>query len=393
MAEAKFSITLVHGTWGRGIFFPTDTPWFGPPYWFNPGSPFRRHLEQELKNRKVPYQIDCITWSGSNSVFERAAAATKLSEHLLSQPPGAPRVVIGHSHGGNIALKAIDKSPQPQTTIHVVSLATPFLRVYPTWEGPSYWQLLPTSYIIALVLILIFATAGAHYIAPLKHAMLEGSKPLMTAGLILFSMFLANLFIRFIFNPGSQQPPDKSQRPWIWRPFTLADATNYDFASSSAPPLLVIRGVGDEASLSMAMGKAGSRFSYIIAKTMIGKISIILMGALASLFMVPNNWETLPTIVNYACVIAGVTTVISLIMLCFANAVFGKEFLIGAMRCDVAADSVPDSASAKVVTLRPPDVDFLSDNSGLRHSLYNDPKCVSAIIAWLDGKGLLSASE
>jgi hypothetical protein len=90
--DATLSVILVHGTWGRGIFVRTDRPWLGPPYWFNKASPFRKRLEEELSKRDVTPQIKCISWSGSNSVFARSAAASKLRDQLVAAPqdPGCP---------------------------------------------------------------------------------------------------------------------------------------------------------------------------------------------------------------------------------------------------------------------------------------------------------------
>jgi hypothetical protein len=73
-----------------------------------------------------------VLWSGLNSVSARSAASRYLSELLrnsLTNYAGAPHVVIAHSHGGNVALKAIDNSDLRE--VRVVCLSTPILYMVP----------------------------------------------------------------------------------------------------------------------------------------------------------------------------------------------------------------------------------------------------------------------
>jgi hypothetical protein len=72
---------------------------------------------------------------------------------------------------------------------------------------------------------------------------------------------------------------------------------------------------------------------------------------------------------------------------------FGREFLIGAMRCEIAADSVPDASEGiEIITLPPLDKaksnskrrvkDKVTPSSKLRHKIYNHPECVNEIGRW-----------
>ena len=132
-------ITLVHGTWPRGFF----REWLNivrrllglkpKPLWFQSESPFRENLERSLKDASLDCEIRSFCWSGANSVFARAAAADELESVLredLDQSQDARPVVIAHSHGGNIALRAIDRLGADASRIRLVTLATPFLKVF-----------------------------------------------------------------------------------------------------------------------------------------------------------------------------------------------------------------------------------------------------------------------
>jgi hypothetical protein len=58
------------------------------------------------------------------------------------------------------------------------------------------------------------------------------------------------------------------------------------------------------------------------------------------------------------------------------KSVFGKEFVIGAMRCEIAADSVPDTSGPIDAITLAPDIDTS------RHGIYRHPQSVSEIVGW-----------
>src|SRR5215471_2272279 len=143
-------ITVVHGTWPRGLF-----PKIGrfkqrarglvrrkrlgpPPFWFEEGSPFLDRLSTELAD--IPHRIRSVLWSGANSIFVRDKTAHILAEHLSAEHaeyPQATQLIIAHSHGGNIALRALHRLRQPSSRLReaeganpiLVTLATPFIEV------------------------------------------------------------------------------------------------------------------------------------------------------------------------------------------------------------------------------------------------------------------------
>ena len=107
LSRPELLITLVHGTWGRG-FFPGRRREGRPPFWFEDGSPFLAHLSTGIAD--IPHRIKPLLWSGANSIFERDRTAQLLAEYLATEHaehPLASQLVIAHSHGGNIALRAL----------------------------------------------------------------------------------------------------------------------------------------------------------------------------------------------------------------------------------------------------------------------------------------------
>ena len=108
----QFVVTLVHGTFARRAG------------WIKDDSPFARGLEDDLEGaalRTFPFR-----WSGGNSTRARADAIARLTVHLnelKSTFPSARHYVIGHSHGGAIAHEAGYQADVDG----VVCLSTPFL--------------------------------------------------------------------------------------------------------------------------------------------------------------------------------------------------------------------------------------------------------------------------
>jgi len=121
IARRQLLITLVHGTWPRGLFprlflfkqwvrglMGRRQPSEPPPFWFAEDSAFLARLSDEL--RDVPHKITLLPWTGKNSIDARDEAAHRLATHLLAEHaehPQATQLIIAHSHGGNIALRAL----------------------------------------------------------------------------------------------------------------------------------------------------------------------------------------------------------------------------------------------------------------------------------------------
>ena len=132
------------------------------PLWFEDGSPFLARLSAELHD--IPHKITPLLWSGANSIFVRDEAAHVLAEHLSAEHtehPQATQLVIAHSHGGNIALRALHHLQQRDASQAcgadranplVVTLATPFIEVHQADFGPRPYFIRAVRLIFALSL-------------------------------------------------------------------------------------------------------------------------------------------------------------------------------------------------------------------------------------------------
>jgi Putative serine esterase (DUF676) len=117
----RFVVTLVHGTWARGA------------KWIQDNSPFREQLQKELTNCGATSVIfHPFYWCATNNHSDRRKESVRLHKQLLDQLSGEPEdahhFIIAHSHGGNVALRAVGHSPTLKKKVTgIIAIATPFL--------------------------------------------------------------------------------------------------------------------------------------------------------------------------------------------------------------------------------------------------------------------------
>ncbi|MBI1393631.1 MAG: hypothetical protein GC152_12895 [Alphaproteobacteria bacterium] len=115
-------IVTVHGT-NAGA--PEDRG----EQWWQLGSEFQTKLASKIDDRII---FEPFHWSGANSERERREAGQKLAAKLLTERE--PVIVMGHSHGGSVALHALFllamKSPKKafETLRALVTVGTPMIR-------------------------------------------------------------------------------------------------------------------------------------------------------------------------------------------------------------------------------------------------------------------------
>jgi pimeloyl-ACP methyl ester carboxylesterase len=106
---------VVHGTW------PADADWYLPG-----GDFFDELVRNTIKQKAyvVPYN-----WSGKLSHASRVQAAKGLAHVIQSYPVDTPIYVVGHSHGGNVALLASQILGKDRHNEHIIqalyTLGTP----------------------------------------------------------------------------------------------------------------------------------------------------------------------------------------------------------------------------------------------------------------------------
>lgn len=401
-------VVLVHGTWGRG--FLRKKP-LAP--WCHRDSVFVTNLLAEC-NRQLPNvttDVAAFSWSGSNSVFERAKAAAALAVDIETYPSDSAILVIAHSHGGNVAMQATLKV-RDSSNVFVATLATPFLKLFEIDRSYRY-SLATLRFFVFSVLIWVDQLIWRYVLDLWRPKKIDADerKPIdntlealesLKQGLdelrefyeylhildwrlnwSLISLFVFGLIAWYLgtqlhlllINPR----PRKQSTNWQLKPKHLTESTMWD-ARAMDNRLLVLRGVDDEAALSLAAGAIANRLLRVFYQIIFSArvmIAVAIFGVLA-----------FASLIIFSDTLLGVFQIVYFVLLCVAagclmlpsmfRPVFGRELAFGAIRCDASFESAPDTDRAKIVTLH----DELG-SKGLIHSIHQHPDVPSVIVHWI----------
>jgi hypothetical protein len=255
--------------------------------------------------------------------------------------------------------------------VKVVTMATPFLRVFARDSFDMsllVWWLLFSAIAALLFAALMFPVLFV--VTRLGYLNGRLGPVFAIVGLVALAAgaFLTRRIESTFVNPSdsSSGQPGRSQR--------IQQAADYKRVDASGPAMLVIRGVDDEAALSLAAGAIGSglarRLVFAILPTVLTPLTLLwmLLGDRADSFM-PFVFTGI-----------AVASPLFLFLAALCKATFGREFMGAAFLCDIAADSTPD-ASAKIdsVTLSP----VVAAGARFRHSIYEHPDCAKQVARWI----------
>lgn len=423
-------LILVPGTWGLGFFAKAiephaivseKSPTTGEANkrqkrlrWFDSGSEFREQLASSLAESKINYTTRIFLWDGHNSVVSRNKAAIALAEligRLTEDASNDPIVIIAHSHGGNVALRAVHIAGAKGMAIpKVITLATPFVRIYtntifedketsyssPLKDNALSFLLISLSAVLGLPFAAAILIPAAMYLDAMR-AMLQPIifiDPIYVAIItaLVLGLFVGGVFaqrlLKLVVNPHPVHPDnwgrEGGSESWGYRPDRLANYSFYAPPQVSENWLLVLRGVDDEASLTLAAGSIGNRVTHFILGTLLPNAYQIL-AAVGTLLVVASmaGWTSQSAAGMVALGYGAVAFVAALVLILpgLFRSVFGRELLFGSWRCEIAANSSPDGANGvEVQTLlgRPE-----SSKEKLRHSLYMNADVPRCIAKWL----------
>jgi hypothetical protein len=435
-ADVDLFITLVHGTWPRNVWRDVFlTPFYGKwptrsfprSLWFADGSEFRNRLCAGLSKRGLSARISPFLWSGANSVRERDKAAQELAEHIRAKQfdhPGSIQVVIAHSHGGNVALRALDQSGVTGDEIFITTIATPFVEILPTKLSPAETRR------IDVMVSLTTSVLIPQYATEIKYTYF----PTLNQNVLLFFVALVcglPFMLFFRLRARNTRAVDE-----------LVGLTSLS-PSVRKHPLLVLRAVDDEAALTLAAATIGNRFSRLLERSSY-KISVLIRFFFISLFVfilvliaISFFWSLdhfMASASAFMSPFLGFLQPVSdfmawafktrllqflqpvfsfegfpafargLVLAFFAflflpgvfNSAYGRELLPIFQGCEINSQSAPDSIDRQsefqsestptnwgmVVTLHQAE----EARRGLRHGLYDHPQCAERIAGWLQSE-------
>jgi hypothetical protein len=297
----SYVITLVHGTWAdtRG--------------WVAPGSVLRRELDARLGSvvfREFP-------WSSAHTHAARTEAGVRLARFVRgghTQYPEARHFIIGHSHGGVVALYAMRDAAANQVVSGIITLATPFVSTRRRRFRP---------YVRAITFLLIAApvVAGA-----LLLAAMWPRQP------VLLTWVLGGAFLTV--------RADRPMSKWLigvvrrWQSEIIAPLEPPPIGPSR---LLILCSRGDEAYGWLRAWDLVSHAPFVVAGVLLSTLGIVARVLLQSRIEI-----ALPIVLVAVEVMAAIVVVSGLVRW----PGYGREWVLPHLLVDIRAASTPDELGA-----------------------------------------------
>ena len=115
-SEPRLVVTLIHGTWGRGVV---------PFRWFRRRAAWTEKSELRSSLETVGAHIEHVTWSGANTFRARRDAAERIRHTVTSTKGYDKHFLVAHSHGGTAAMMALKSADIAGRVDGLICLATP----------------------------------------------------------------------------------------------------------------------------------------------------------------------------------------------------------------------------------------------------------------------------
>jgi hypothetical protein len=388
-AMQNLEVVLIHGTWAPKATWPSKD------------GKIAKTIDDTFNGEVA---VDDFRWSGKNRHEHRRDAANRLIEKIKSVNEGEPekqRILVAHSHAGNIASYAALDPAARERIAGIVTLATPFIVGRPRNLG-MVGATIAQALAVGLTLLIVYI------LNKLWIADWPTSQKILTFSAVIITIELPALILVKRWGRFSEE---------------LLSGLRHGLPEDS----LIIRSVGDEASrgieftqlpsmlVSLLIGKMAHWTDGIVARSYqltrspvkaVGFMFLTLVASLLPGFLV--FWLTESTLAMYltligcmsltwgplvflflgnvhlACVVAVFPIALLMAPIMFVLGIlslaFGPSFALANFRLDVSAEAIPPGKFS--VTLLADQSDPTPGN--LQHSvLYNDPQAIELICAFV----------
>jgi hypothetical protein len=408
-------ITLVHGT------FAKHAPWTREgPLWDQLSDTAKLHGTTLFKR---------FCWSGSNSHSDRLTAGEALQKELIEVAEKFSNVrnyIIGHGHGGNVMLYATKEKEVSENITGMITMATPFIAVRRR-KLPKLVLLAGLAIAIAgaFEAYLFFTTAGE-----------TASEPSLLVAILVLVWLSGTLLSTLLYRPYGKAFGLGKLFTLLRRGKNSEAIINEELQRLKLTPddekvmqkrydkILVVRPIGDEASMSLIVAQFLSWFENRILTFMSSKVigffsgiglfswtwKILLLLTLpivVALFVLPGTIEHLlpkvpedffvkwaDNLISYTAVLiiwggsamillVGFLSLIAMIGLLLAGLAFGLDAMFWNHFVSTTAECSPPGA-ARVYLQSPTPDDAGHVAAGLAHSgIYRDSKVINEIVEWI----------
>lgn len=398
-------VILIHGTFAR------DAKWIES----------NSEMSKALCERFPTVRVEAFRWSGRNSHMARISAGEALAGRIddisKSLKTGAGIHLIGHSHGGNVALYAVDRSKRGDRIKGMAFLGTPFLEVElrSVETDIAFWSSVIAGlcalavavtwmyWIISKESVLKLGNLISEWVPTLAWESDDGSRA--GVGYIVISgiAILAGLAVT-------------AGKTWIDTKFAarlVQNAKRFLESIQQLPPkgrTFIAVTQGDEARLWLKGGSYAATLPNLLLATLhttaepVFFTSLVWTGALFwlqdffPLQVTSQGYEQDPLGTGRIFLLAITAMVLLPLLITVGHvffrgnpAAFGWESPFSAFACGLRPAATPQwTKKGKAVLYRANG----AGAKGLRHSIfYEDVRTITALIDWLEGKLINDAVE
>jgi len=368
MADSTTRLTLVHGT------FAATSSWVNENQSANPNG-FRARLAQQFTS-DVEFNVPPpwgslsafkILWDLTNTA--RLNGAKKLEQDILSKPKNSDEkhFLVAHSHGGNVAMYALQNPEVQQRVDGLICMATPFL----------YPRLRPLS-ILSLLLSLAIMLVGAVQLIG-KMQLFERGVLAWSAGsfMLVIAVAVPAYLIYVICR-------ERYQRVIKGDPELEEHVTRLSFKDPKIP-ILLIRNSGDEAS-GLLRGTQFLNWVAGVAMRLGGRqiYGLLCAFALILLWMADRNFSWVPdntlSVLSTALIASAVVMVVMLIILTVSRVLVGLDAWQWVGELETMIEDGPPGIKAELVVISP-----RLPVGGLSHTaVYSEPETTATIASWCE---------
>lgn len=375
--KTRYIVTLIHGTFAHE---PEKREWTLP------GSSTEEILKATLlKSGQAEVEFtEPFIWTGSNNHRQRLKAGNDLATVLIKEKrnQGDKRILVGHSHGGNVilyALKELSSLGIEEKVDGVITLATPYLTA-------SKRSLKDTFGVIGILCgIIAWLTIGYFYVFALFELLekINGTLNLIIGGLL---FTIGGIAIgKYIHGLIHGMLHDRVVK------FAGIKANKIQAVAPPIIPMLSISVIGDEALGGLKIIERTASSPVVIWKLLTKVISVaFLLGIIASMIFVDTDFEnitdqTFGEILTYSALALIAALLLVWVVSLLRRPAFGSESLILRTCLDIRVDDKPFG----FVTPRCENKIFKRDEleselKGLKHSLpYQSQKILNYAADWM----------
>ena len=366
---------------------------------------FANKLKDQLRDLS-PIKIIPWVWSGLNRDEVREEEARKLAKRLVEiqntqshQAEIEGVVLVAHSHGGNIALRALQLLETKEGILKsqegirgLIFLATPFLQTLPRDPEPIAWSISQRKGLMSGLALCLGLCAPFILILTISHAVTKffdipsqvGTLTWPELGL-LFALGLGGLTLFFF----RKNPHDLTT---LLKDVDSAQERIIDLKYKNrqiVPPCLCLHSLADEAAWGLGFSKFVTSIPYVLRNRIFGDIVVFFGTLFISLFWLKSDWGSsiregehyFFLVVVALILMLAIYQIVEYITVRIAGLISGLLFTFGSNPKDqfyVRTEVTLTPLYALHSEFKPIPI----KETSLRHSIYKDPQVYPPIVEW-----------